>query len=53
VIEPDVDLALRVATELSESLTLLRVGDLNRLFTEAETAEARGTVTSIPWRAGS
>jgi hypothetical protein len=48
VVEPDVDMALRVASELSAPLTDLAPDALNRLFTSLGPATRRGTVESIP-----
>jgi hypothetical protein len=46
-LEPDLDLALRLASELSVSLTLLGAEGLNRLFTALGSTETRGTVDAI------
>lgn len=44
---PDVDLALRIASELSVSLTILGPDGLNRLFTALGPTESRGTVDAV------
>jgi hypothetical protein len=48
VVEPDLDLALRVAAELGESLTILSEEHLTRLL-----QALRGPEAELQWRAGS